>query len=207
MNPSRKYPACEIDTGNLFDADGDPTFQPQAPVSPEASALPSEETKPKRKTGSSLKRTLGASSAKRSRSKKLPPADQNTVVVENVQPSVQVPPPAPAAAPAGVISKPAQKRLARPYSYPSLMALPSKVAILSNEHDRSFLELTFLPVSDLTGPKKINAFYNHSENYAVLVSRAFPSTTITRAQQNSYIAIRQVQFFAATTSTSTELPC
>ena len=150
VNPSRKYPECDIDTGNLFDADGDPIFHPQAPVSPEASALPSEETKPKQKTGSSLKRTLGASSAKRSRSKKLPPADQNTVVVENVQPSVEVPPPAPAAAPAGVISKPAQKQLARPYSYPSLMALPSKLAILSNEHDRSFLELTFLPVSDLT---------------------------------------------------------
>ena len=128
----------------------------------------------------------------------MPPADPNAVVVENVQPSVEVPPPAPAGAPAGVISKPAQKRLARPYSYPSLMALPSKLAIPSNEHDRSFLELTFLPVSDLTGPKKINAFIsfcNDSENHAVLVSRAFPSTTIT--QQNSYIA----NFFAATTST------
>ena len=125
VNPSRKYRVCEIDTGNLFDADGDPIFQPQAPLSPEDSALPSEQTKPKRKTGSSLKRTLGASSAKRSRSKKMPPADPNVVVVENIQPSVQVPPPAPAAAPAGVISKPAQKRLAKPYPYPSLMALPS----------------------------------------------------------------------------------
>ena len=128
--------------GTLFDEDGDLIFQPQVPVSPEASALASGETKPKQKTGSSLKRTLGASSAKRSRSKKLPPADQNALVVENVQPSVEVPPPAPAAAPAGVISKPAQKRLARPYSYPSLMALPSKLAIPSNQHDRSFLPVS-----------------------------------------------------------------
>ena len=93
----------------MLDEDGDPTFQPQTPHSPEASALPTGEKKPKQKTGSSLKRTLGASSAKRSRSKKMPPADSNPVVVANIQPSVHVPPPAPAAAPAGVIPKPAQK--------------------------------------------------------------------------------------------------
>ena len=151
VNPSRKYPVCEIDTGNLFDADGDPIFHQQAPLSPEPSALPSEQTKPKRKTGSSLKRTLGTG-AKRSRSKKMPPADPNVVVVENIQASVEIPPPAPAGAPAGVISKPAQKRLARPDSYPSLIALPSKLAIPSDQHDRSFLDCTFLPVLDLTGP-------------------------------------------------------
>ena len=96
VNPSRKYPECEIDTGNLFDADGDPIFHPQAPVSPEASTLASGEKTPKQKTGLSLRRTLGASSAKGSRLNKMPPADQNPVVVENIQPSVQVPPPAPA---------------------------------------------------------------------------------------------------------------
>ena len=39
VNPSQKYPACEVDTENLFDEDGDPIFQPQIPGSPEASAL------------------------------------------------------------------------------------------------------------------------------------------------------------------------
>ena len=51
VNPSRKYPVCDIDTGNLFDADGDPIFQPQAPLSPEPSTLTSEKTKPKRNQG------------------------------------------------------------------------------------------------------------------------------------------------------------
>ena len=86
------------------------------------------------------------------------------------------------------------------------MALSSKVAIPLNEHGRSFNEFTILPVSDLKGPKKFNAFItfcNHSENHAVLVSRAFPSTSI--ALQGEYLAIRQVHFIAATTSsTSTE---
>ena len=153
-----------------------------------------------------MKRTLGASSSKRSRSRKLPPADPTEVVAENMQPSQPVPPPTPAAAPPLVVPQPAQKRLAKPYSYPSIMALPSKVAIPLNEHGRSFLEFTFLPVSDLKGPKKGNAFItfcNHSENHAVLVSRAFPSTSITL--QGEYLAIRQVHFIAATTSsTSTE---
>ena len=67
VNPSRKSPACEIDTGDLSDEDGDPNFQPQAPLSPEASALATGENKPKPKTGWSLKRTLGAPCAKRSR--------------------------------------------------------------------------------------------------------------------------------------------
>ena len=49
VKPSRKYPECEIDTGNLFDADGDPIFHPQAPVSPEASALVTGGKKNKRK--------------------------------------------------------------------------------------------------------------------------------------------------------------
>jgi hypothetical protein len=45
VNPSRKYPVCEIDTGNLFDADGDPIFYPQAQVSPEPSAVPTNKKK------------------------------------------------------------------------------------------------------------------------------------------------------------------
>ena len=51
VNLSRKYPECEKDTGNLFDADGDPIFHPQAPVSPEASALASGEKHQSEKLG------------------------------------------------------------------------------------------------------------------------------------------------------------
>ena len=29
VNPSRKYPECNIDTGDLFEADGDPIFHPK----------------------------------------------------------------------------------------------------------------------------------------------------------------------------------
>ena len=50
VNPSRKYPPGEVDTGNLFDEVGDPIFQPQTPVSPEASALATGENKPQQKT-------------------------------------------------------------------------------------------------------------------------------------------------------------
>ena len=181
VNPSRKYPVCKIDTGNLFDADGDPIFNPQAPVSPEPSAVPTDTKKSKQKTGSSLKRTLGASSAKHSRSKKNTSSESIAVVTDN-QPSIPVPPPTTAAEPASVLARPAQRRLARPYSYPTLMSLPVKIAIPLNEHDRDFLTYSFLPCSNLSGNKKFNAFIsycNHSENHGVLVSRAFPSTTIT----------------------------
>jgi len=133
------------------------------------------------------------------------PADTNVVVVDNIQPSVEIPTPAPVGAPPGVISKPAQKRLSKPYSYPTLLSLPAKIAIPVNEHDRDFLNFSFLPCSQLSGNKKFNAFIaycNHSENHGVLVSRAFPSTTIT--VQGAYLAIRQVCTFLCCQSTSTD---
>ena len=34
VNPSRKYPACEINTSNLFDEDGDPIFNIHVQSSP-----------------------------------------------------------------------------------------------------------------------------------------------------------------------------
>ena len=39
INPSRKYPLCEVETENVFDEDGDPIFQPQLLASPDGSAL------------------------------------------------------------------------------------------------------------------------------------------------------------------------
>ena len=55
-----------------------------------------------------------------------------------MHPSQPVPPPTPTAAPALVAPKPAQRRIAKPYSYPSIMTLPAKVSIPLNEHDSSF---------------------------------------------------------------------
>ena len=38
VNPSRRYPACEIDTANLFDEAGDPIFKLGEPCSPDPTA-------------------------------------------------------------------------------------------------------------------------------------------------------------------------
>ena len=88
----------------------------------------------------------------------MPPADSIQVVAENIQPSIPVPPPTPAAAPALLVPRPAQKRIVKPDSYPSIMTLPSKIAFPLNKHGRCLLEFTFLPVSYLKGPKKFNVF-------------------------------------------------
>ena len=39
VNPSRKYPVCDVDTANLFDEDGDPIFVMEL-NSPEPSSAP-----------------------------------------------------------------------------------------------------------------------------------------------------------------------
>ena len=38
VNPSQKYPACEVDTANLFDEDSDPIFTLEPPSSDTAAA-------------------------------------------------------------------------------------------------------------------------------------------------------------------------
>ena len=40
VNPMRKYPACEIDTANLFDEEGDPIFKLDEPLSPDPASTP-----------------------------------------------------------------------------------------------------------------------------------------------------------------------
>ena len=41
VNPMRKYPACEIDTANLFDEEGDPLFVVDVqPCSPDPASTP-----------------------------------------------------------------------------------------------------------------------------------------------------------------------
>ena len=66
--PMRKYPECIVNTGSLFDEDGDPIFNievPSTPVSPVG-----KKTKGSKKTGSSLKRTLASTSTTRTKSRK-----------------------------------------------------------------------------------------------------------------------------------------
>ena len=209
VNPRRSYPECSVNTGSLFDEDGDPIFNVEiasAPVSPDANA-----GKPKtraKKTGSSLKRTLGVSTSTRKKTKKTAVAQPANEQIqpqpelqaqEPVLPPVLAPPPPPlpiigepivqpALAPA---TTPTKKQ--KPYRYPSVLALPSKTAIPTDQSDAQFLQYTFLPTSSLKGNNLFNAFItftSNSENNCVLVSRAFASTTITL--QDCHIAVRQV---------------
>ena len=74
VNPSRKYPECDIDTANFFDEEGDPIFvleqQPCSPdtVSTPTAALSKKPKGPKSDTG--LKRTLCAKTAAKKKANK-----------------------------------------------------------------------------------------------------------------------------------------
>ena len=47
VNPSRKYPVCDINTANLFDEDGDPIFNLDVQTSPDPATPTTRSTKPK----------------------------------------------------------------------------------------------------------------------------------------------------------------
>ena len=82
---------------------------------------------------------------------------------------------------------------ARKFQLPPKLALPSKIAIPLCPEDNEYLAFSFLPVSDLKGKALFNAFCtfaSHSENNAVLVSRAFVSNKIKLQQEG--LCIRQV---------------
>jgi len=50
VNPMRKYPACEIDTANLFDEEGDPLFVLDVqPCSPDPASTPTTKSSKKQK--------------------------------------------------------------------------------------------------------------------------------------------------------------
>ena len=209
VNPRRSYPECTVNTGFLFDEDGDPIFNveiPSAPVSPDANA-----GKPKtraKKTGSSLKRTLGVSTSARKKNKKTAvPQPSNEQIQpqpevqaqEPVLPPVLAPPPPPVPVVGEPIVEPAlapattPTKRQKPFRYPSVLALPSKTAIPIDPSDAQLLQCSFLPTSSLKGNSLFNAFItftSNSENNCVLVSRAFASTTITL--QDCHIAVRQV---------------
>ena len=208
VNPRRTYPVCTVNTGSLFDEDGDPIFHIEVTSTP-ASPIPGTIGKPKKggkKTGSSLKRTLGTSSSRRKKSTKTAheqPLNEQLqpeapVLAQVLTPVLAPPPPPlpvepvptlpPTPAPA---TTPARKQ--KPFRYPSLLTLPSKVAYPRNQSDAQFLENSFLPTSSLKRNALFNAFITFasaSENNCVLVSRAFASSTITL--HDSHLAIRQV---------------
>jgi len=214
VNPRRAYPECTVNTGLLFDEDGDPIFNIEVastPVSPDATAGKARKGKGAKKTGDSLKRTLGTSSSRRKKSKKtktevdateIPPA---VPVIASVLPTPTV---TAALDALQVVTAPApsptRARQPKLFRYPSLLALPSKTAIPRHPSATQFLSYSFLPTSSLKGNSLFNAFISYvsnCENNCVLVSRAFASNTIT--QQGSQIAIRQVLSICSSPSTFT----
>ena len=58
VNPSRKYPACKIDTANLFDVDGNPIFNFDFPTFPDSTATPSSSTKTNKNSTNKLNFSL-----------------------------------------------------------------------------------------------------------------------------------------------------
>ena len=198
VNPQRKYPECVVNTGSLFDEDGDPIFTMPTPSTPASPATVGTTQKGSKKTGASLKRTLASASKRKRKAKKLAaevvdtaettPSTQATAPTPTLEPATPIiqPPPEP-------VPTPPRPPKAKPLTYPTLLALPSKTAVPLNASDRQFLEYSFLPISDLKGNKLFNAFLRFSaasENNIVLVSRAFSCSNITL--HGSYLAIRQV---------------
>ena len=87
----RKYLECTVNTGSLFDEDGDPIFNmqvPSTPVSPVSTA--GKQKKGSKKTGCLLKRTLSTSSTRRKKAPK---------TTTEVQDQAEVLPPSQATAP------------------------------------------------------------------------------------------------------------
>ena len=195
VNPMRKYPACEIDTANLFDEEGDPLFVVDVqPCSPDPASTPTTKSSKKSKGSSSntgLKRTLCAKTPKKKRSKKnATPTETNTPVETSAAQPVSVPTPTPTDMP-GSSSKPKPK----PYRQPQLLTLPSTLARPIDDSDHQFLSFLFLPTAGLTGHSLFQSFVTFcsaSEQHAVLVSRAYVSQTYTK--QGQMLAIRQVPF-------------
>ena len=198
VSPQRKYPECVVNTGALFDEDGDPIFTMPITSTPTSPAPFGTTQKGSRKTGASLKRTLASSSKRKRKARKL---DAEVVDTAETTPSTQETAPTPTLEPAAPIIQPPPEPVptppktpkAKPLTYPTLLALPSKTAVPLDASDRQFLEYSFLPISDLKGNKLFNTFLRFSaasENNIVLVSRAFSCSNITL--YGSYLAIRQV---------------
>jgi len=208
VNPMRKYPACEIDTANLFDEEGDPLFVVDVqPCSPDPASTPTTKSSKKSKGTSSntgLKRTLCAKTPNKKRSKKnAPPTETNTPVETSAAQPVSVPTPTPTDMP-GSSSKPKPK----PYRQPQLLTLPSVVAHPIEDADRNYFTFTFLPTADLRGHSLFQAFVRFcsaSELNAVLVSRAFVSQTYTK--QGQMLTVRQVPLMPAVFEIQQKFTC
>ena len=86
VNPSRKYPVCDVDMANLFNEDGDPIFVMEL-NSPEPSSAPTtSKTKKGTKANTGLKRTLCTSVPKKKRSGKQAAAAQEEPDVQLATP-------------------------------------------------------------------------------------------------------------------------
>ena len=198
VNPSRKYPACDINTSNLFDDEGDPIFNLDAQTSPNPATPTPSSSKPKtNKQNTGLKRTLCTSVQKKKRSK-------NQRAAADILPEQPIQPVPPTATVIAVIAPPTQQTQPtqtalpkpKPFRHPQLLALPSRIAIPIDPSYQQLLECSFLPVSGLKGNALFNAFLtfcSSNEQHAVLVSRAFVSQSVTL--QGEMLAVRQVTLF------------
>jgi hypothetical protein len=65
ITPQMKYPECVVNTGALFDEDGDPIFSMEVTSTPVSPAAVGTKQKGTKKIGSSLKRTLGSSNTRK----------------------------------------------------------------------------------------------------------------------------------------------
>ena len=198
VNPSRKYPACDINTSNLFDDEGDPIFNLDAQTSPNPATPTPSSSKPKtNKQNTGLKRTLCTSVQKKKRSK-------NQRAAADILPEQPIQPVPPTATVIATVAPPPQQtqptqtalQKPKPFRHPQLLALPSRIAIPIDPSYQQLLECSFLPVSGLKGNALFNAFLtfcSSNEQHAVLVSRAFVSQSVTL--QGEMLAVRQVTLF------------
>ena len=129
VNPSCKYPVCDVDTANLFDEDGDPIFVMEL-NSPEPSSAPTtSKTKKCTKTNTGLKRNLCTSVPTKKRSRKQVAAAQEEPAVQLATP-VNTPsvPEQPEAHPENQVTVLPPTTRTSQFKNPSKLTLPSKIA-------------------------------------------------------------------------------
>ena len=128
VTPMRKYPECVVNTGSLYDEDGDHIFNMEVTSTPVSPAPIGKKSKGSKKTGCSLKRTLASSSTRKRKAQK---TGAEVIETAEILPQTQATPPPPPAEPATPLVQqppppvPTPARKAKPHSYPSLLALSS----------------------------------------------------------------------------------
>ena len=193
FNPSQKYPPCNIDNTTILDVDGEVITEgvPSVPNTPDTSVT---KTKTKaqamymsksKKTRTFKARGLKTGLPKHTSIIDLASVEENTtaLVEQTISESAHSEvhrsgssakqPIQPTENPLPRIPK---KQKLDSSKLPSKCTLPSVLAYPTDKDDDKFVQMHFLPTSDLTGIDLFNAFVKHcnnSENHCVCVSRSF----------------------------------